>query len=237
MPCRGNCRRMASASAARPQQTYFAVPFHEKDGAKELGARWDKARKLWYAPDAVVRDALAARWYEVPSQAQRQVPRQPLAPLAHPQHAHPAQQPQQHQRQWQPQAPGATPPARVYFKVDVGEKHVAKAYGGRWDADLRTWYADTLATIQALSAHFKQRNMVPVQLIGEDRSFAGNQLFIDLIPETAWYANVRAMVHPCDWDRVRWHVYARANHCCECCRVNTRDPTAGPGGKPTHRGA
>jgi hypothetical protein len=29
------------------------VPFHEKDQAKALGARWDPGRKLWYVPNNV----------------------------------------------------------------------------------------------------------------------------------------------------------------------------------------
>jgi hypothetical protein len=27
------------------------VPYHEKDDAKRLGARWDAARKTWFLPD------------------------------------------------------------------------------------------------------------------------------------------------------------------------------------------
>ncbi|MBM3116607.1 DUF5710 domain-containing protein [Jeongeupia naejangsanensis] len=34
-------------------QRYLAVPFAEKDAAKELGARWDPAKKKWYAPQGV----------------------------------------------------------------------------------------------------------------------------------------------------------------------------------------
>ncbi len=41
--------------------TYLKVPFAEKDDAKELGARWDPARKSWYVPDG--KDVAAfARW-------------------------------------------------------------------------------------------------------------------------------------------------------------------------------
>lgn len=31
--------------------TDLNVPFHEKDDAKRLGARWDAARKTWFLPD------------------------------------------------------------------------------------------------------------------------------------------------------------------------------------------
>jgi len=41
-------------------RTNLNVPFAEKDDAKQLGARWDPARKCWYAQD---RDLAAfSRW-------------------------------------------------------------------------------------------------------------------------------------------------------------------------------
>ena len=29
------------------------VPFSEKDAAKQLGAKWDVAKKVWYVPDGI----------------------------------------------------------------------------------------------------------------------------------------------------------------------------------------
>lgn len=40
------------------------VPFAEKDEAKRLGARWDAARKLWYAQDKDIE--AFARWSPTP---------------------------------------------------------------------------------------------------------------------------------------------------------------------------
>jgi len=31
-------------------KTYLTVPYAEKDTAKALGAKWDAAKKKWYAP-------------------------------------------------------------------------------------------------------------------------------------------------------------------------------------------
>ena len=39
------------------------VPFAEKDSAKQLGARWDSSRKVWYVPDGVDPDVFE-RWME-----------------------------------------------------------------------------------------------------------------------------------------------------------------------------
>lgn len=42
-------------------RTYLAVPFREKDQAKEAGARWDKEQKSWYAPKGADMQALS-KW-------------------------------------------------------------------------------------------------------------------------------------------------------------------------------
>ena len=43
---------MNAESDALMQQIYLAVPFAEKDTAKEAGARWDKDKKIWYVEAA-----------------------------------------------------------------------------------------------------------------------------------------------------------------------------------------
>jgi hypothetical protein len=35
------------------QMQYIDVPFKDKDQAKQIGARWDGAKKSWYIPDGV----------------------------------------------------------------------------------------------------------------------------------------------------------------------------------------
>jgi antirestriction protein ArdC/phage/plasmid primase-like uncharacterized protein len=51
------------ASTMTAQRTYLAVPFSEKNEAKAMGAKWDKAAKAWYAPEGVdVKASGLARW-------------------------------------------------------------------------------------------------------------------------------------------------------------------------------
>jgi len=52
-------------------RTYLAVPFPEKDAAKQLGARWDGAARAWYIPDGLEADNFA-RW--LPTQKPSQTP-------------------------------------------------------------------------------------------------------------------------------------------------------------------
>ena len=40
-------------------RTYLAVPYAEKEDAKQLGAKWDRQAKAWYAPAGVDLDAFA----------------------------------------------------------------------------------------------------------------------------------------------------------------------------------
>jgi hypothetical protein len=35
-------------------KNYLNVPYAEKDAAKALGAKWDPAKKTWYAPEGLV---------------------------------------------------------------------------------------------------------------------------------------------------------------------------------------
>ena len=86
------------------------------------------------------------------------------------------------------------------------------------------WASDDPYLCKHLATQFPTRDLTtPVRLCGEQRSFAGSRLFIDMIPSTAWYSNARSMIAPEDWDRVRIHVYRRVQWRCECCGVDTRD--------------
>jgi phage/plasmid primase-like uncharacterized protein len=46
-------QEIAAPAQTAHEKTYLAVPFAEKTAAKELGAKWDKTEKLWYAPEGV----------------------------------------------------------------------------------------------------------------------------------------------------------------------------------------
>lgn len=49
------------------------------------------------------------------------------------------------------------------------------------------------------------------------------QLNFEMVPEECWYSNLRSVLKPADWDKVRKDAYARAGgKCCVCGRKNTR---------------
>lgn len=104
---------------------------------------------------------------------------------------------------------------RVWLDVAYSDKEQAKALGGRWDPVERRWYAGPRAHPDLL-ARWAARPELPITLPGEDRSF-GTGLYIDLIPSTAWFTNIRSAISGADWERLRRLLYRRADQRCELC--------------------
>lgn len=110
---------------------------------------------------------------------------------------------------------------RTWLDVPYNEKDEAKALGAHWDPAAKRWYApcpgmpglDRWAALPEL----------PQLLPGEDRS-AGSGLFVDLVPSSCWFTNVRSCVAQRDWERLRRMILGRAGHQCEACgRGEDRD--------------
>jgi Domain of unknown function (DUF5710) len=100
---------------------------------------------------------------------------------------------------------------RTWLDVPFERNKDVRALGARWDPAARSWYAPRPGMTS-----LTRWERLPEVLPGEDRSF-GSGLFIDMIPSTSWFRNVRAAVDPDDWHRLRTMVYGRAGHRCEAC--------------------
>ena len=100
-----------------------------------------------------------------------------------------------------------------------------KQQGARWDPRARRWYDPRPPT--AGLQRWAARPDVPELLPGEDRGF-GQGLFVDLVPYSCWFTNVRSCVTDTDWERLRRPVVRRAGHRCEACGA-AEDRTAGGG--------
>jgi hypothetical protein len=103
---------------------------------------------------------------------------------------------------------------RIWLDVPFGEKDDAKAAGAWWDQAARRWFAPRPG-MTALD-RWRPAGPVPELLPGEDRSF-GTGLFVDLVPSTCWFTNVRSCVSQQDWERLRRMVTDRADRRCEVC--------------------
>ena len=105
---------------------------------------------------------------------------------------------------------------RLYLAVPYAEKDKAKKFGARWDPKEKKWHAPH--NEEELVKRWPLNTDPISEIIGEDRTFGGNDLFVDLIPTSCWFTNARSCIHPGDWDRVRKFVYTRAGNQCECCQ-------------------
>lgn len=103
---------------------------------------------------------------------------------------------------------------RAWLDVPFADKDRAKASGAQWDPGERRWYAPRPG--MPVLARWEAGPELPEVLAGEDRSF-GDGLFVDLIPSSSWFTNIRSAVSPRDWDRLRRMVYHRAGNRCEAC--------------------
>lgn len=108
-----------------------------------------------------------------------------------------------------------------YLDIPYEEKDEAKKLGAKWDPKKRSWYAPNMEKIL-----FDKWKKQEVTLLNEDRSFGGNDLFIDLIPKTCWFTNVRFCIESKDWVRVRRYISERANFKCECCSIEEKKSTS-----------
>lgn len=104
---------------------------------------------------------------------------------------------------------------RIWLDVTFRDKDEAKALGARWDPAARRWYAPR----RAMPGLDRWRPQPPIAILlpGEDRDF-GSGLFVDLVPSSCWFTNVRSCVDRRDWDRLRTMITSRARLRCECCQ-------------------
>lgn len=107
---------------------------------------------------------------------------------------------------------------KYYLSVPYEEKDIAQNLGAKWDNDAKLWYTHAISAELMLRWPLK---IIPYkELPGEDRKFGGKALFVDLIPRSCWFTNVRYCIAPEDWDALRRYIYLRAGYRCECCGID-----------------
>ncbi|WP_263251283.1 DUF5710 domain-containing protein [Saccharopolyspora rosea] len=103
---------------------------------------------------------------------------------------------------------------RIWLDVPFAEKDEAKSLGARWDPAEKRWYAPRTGMTDL--ERWAALPDVPDLLPGEDRAF-GAGLFVDLVPSSCWFTNVRSCVARRDWERLRRMITGRAGQRCEIC--------------------
>jgi len=103
----------------------------------------------------------------------------------------------------------------IYLNIPYKDKKIAKKYGAIWDKDNKRWFCeDENNTLCSLYDKYK-----PINIIGEDRLYGGSELYIDMIPKTSYFKNVRSLFTDSDWNLIRHHIYERSYYKCECCGI------------------
>ncbi|MGV2917042.1 DUF5710 domain-containing protein [Streptomyces alfalfae] len=82
---------------------------------------------------------------------------------------------------------------RIWLDVPYADKDRAKKAGAWWDPAAKRWFAPRkgMTELQEWAA----APDVPDLLPGEDRTL-GNGLFVDLVPSSCWFTNIRSCVTP-----------------------------------------
>jgi hypothetical protein len=109
----------------------------------------------------------------------------------------------------------------IYFQVPFADKAAAKAMGARWNHDLKVWFAPSPDVASAMRLRWREiAEVEPITILpGEDRLF-GSGLFVDLIPRSCWFTNVRSCIAPEDWTRLSVGIRQRAGNRCEICSAD-----------------
>jgi len=106
----------------------------------------------------------------------------------------------------------------TFFNITYKNRSKAKEMGAKWDKKEKKWYCDDETKTSNLNNYFcSYKN--DIEIIGEDRTYGSNELYIDMIPKTSYFKNVRSIFNDDDWNLIRHHIYERVNNRCECCGI------------------
>jgi hypothetical protein len=114
-----------------------------------------------------------------------------------------------------------------FFNIGFDDKNEAKKLGAKFNYDLKLWYAPNEAVAARLTSHFEpigDQELVDLKAItelkelkGENRAFGGRRLFVDLVPASCWFRNVRSDIRESHWRGLSKFVITRAGGKCEVC--------------------
>jgi hypothetical protein len=123
----------------------------------------------------------------------------------------------------------------IYLHISFEEKDDAKSMGAKWDPEKKLWYAPdesfkkliekysnkpskttrvTKKTISNTSG--EKESPKPLVLIGENRRFGGNELYVDILPKGS-NIYLRRLLNDSDFGRLRNLLVKRVAYRCEIC--------------------
>jgi hypothetical protein len=118
----------------------------------------------------------------------------------------------------------------IYLHVPFEQKDDAKSMGAKWDPQKKLWYAQDESfknLIEKYSALVPKQSRItksdtisepikPLVLIGENRRFGGNELYVDILPKGS-NISIKRLLSDSDFSRLRNLLVKRVAYRCECC--------------------
>jgi hypothetical protein len=124
----------------------------------------------------------------------------------------------------------------TFYHVSFNDKDLAKKLGAKFVFDLKLFSAHNDGVASVMSAQIKPMSEDEVEdlrlgmelkeLKGEDRSFGGNGLFVDIFPASCFFKNVRSDIKESHWRVLSKLVRSRAGGRCDICGF-LEDPSTG----------
>ena len=109
------------------------------------------------------------------------------------------------------------PSAVVTLNVPYAEKDAAKALGAKWDPSSKKWFVPAGVSTAAFAKWLEPSKLseLPEPLLKP--TVPKTQLFVDLVPRSAWFSNLRSELLPAEWNAVKRATFQRAGYLCEIC--------------------
>jgi hypothetical protein len=130
----------------------------------------------------------------------------------------------------------------IYLHISFEEKDDAKSMGAKWDPEKKLWYApdesfkkliEKYSTKQSKTTRVTKKTSSntsnnsrdntnikespkPLVLIGENRRFGGNELYVDILPKGS-NISLRRLLNDSDFSRLRNLLVKRVAYRCEIC--------------------
>lgn len=90
----------------------------------------------------------------------------------------------------------------IKLNVPFSDKDAVKAAGARWNNDEKTWFIPEGKSPEAFEKWLPKPT---------------GKLYVDLVPQTSWFANLRSELLSEEWKAVKQLTYKKAFYKCEIC--------------------
>lgn len=108
----------------------------------------------------------------------------------------------------------------LVLNVPFAEKDEAKSLGARWEPMLKAWYVP-VGVPEHIFTRWAEPDKQPSQAAAQRgiiaEALGTRNLFVDMIPQSAWFSNLRSEITPDEWQRVKAKTFKAALHRCEVC--------------------